>query len=250
MADSRRTPRRPAMLSPDEADALVGAPDPALQSEWAHLAAAAVCGRVDLAVAGAPADAPSTTPAPVPRAWGMDPDAPALTLDVEAVERIRAMVRADGVDSIAELWMDSPAASLPGVLWRLHLLDQWMRRDEDLVAPGLARAVDALRSELAPEGAVGEGLVRPDWGRLRAELDATFACAPLGASSPVPPLAGVVTHAASLLAVLARDARGGDRWIEDPADPLAHAVTLRPEALSRTSAELLAGLASVLREGE
>jgi len=67
---------------------------------------------------------------------------------------------ATGSAAIAELWADSPATTLPGTLWRLFLVREWIRRDPELVAPASRRS----------RRSVGEGTGRaspraPVWPR-------------------------------------------------------------------------------------
>ena len=40
-----------------------------------------------------------------------------------------ALVDDLGLSTLAELWADRPARSLPGALWRLYALREWVRRD-------------------------------------------------------------------------------------------------------------------------
>ncbi len=54
--------------------------------------------------------------------------------DPDVHERLLRLVEAEGLDTIAELWADSPAGTLPGALWRLYLLREWVRRDAPTVA--------------------------------------------------------------------------------------------------------------------
>lgn len=103
MTEARR-PRRPAMLDPQAADALPGAPDPALRSEVAHTTAQAI-------VAGGRS-----------------------TTDPEVVARLVRLVEEEGLDVVAALWQDSPAPTLPGALWRAYVLREWVRRDPRVIA--------------------------------------------------------------------------------------------------------------------
>ncbi len=48
---------------------------------------------------------------------------PALTA------KLVALVDDLGLSTVAELWADRPARSLPGALWRLYVLREWVRRD-------------------------------------------------------------------------------------------------------------------------
>lgn len=47
----------------------------------------------------------------------------------EIVERLVTFTDAHGIDTLAELWSQAPAKSLPGALWRLYLLQLMVRDD-------------------------------------------------------------------------------------------------------------------------
>jgi hypothetical protein len=102
------------MLDPRAADELPGDLDPALRGEVAHTTAVALVrgGRT--------------------------------TEDPAVVERLIRLVEAEGLDTIAALWADSPPHTLPGALWRRYVLRDWVRRDPRTVAAryrlGLQRA--------------------------------------------------------------------------------------------------------------
>lgn len=110
--------RRPASLSLADQDLLPGDPDPALATDLAHRSAAAM-------LAGVRGSA-----------------------DEDVVRRVLALARTEGLEDLAALWSSSPAATLPGALWRLYALHTWVQRDpEDAVrryAVG-ARTVPGLR---------------------------------------------------------------------------------------------------------
>lgn len=90
--------RRPAFFSPSALEAHGGAYDPTEEIHVAHETAAA------LVHAG--------------RASGD----PALTA------RLVTLVDEIGLSTLAELWSQRPARSLPGALWRLYVLREWVRR--------------------------------------------------------------------------------------------------------------------------
>lgn len=46
----------------------------------------------------------------------------------ETTARLVGLVEEVGLDTLAELWSDRPARSLPGALWRLYLVREWVRR--------------------------------------------------------------------------------------------------------------------------
>ncbi|ARD42326.1 hypothetical protein [Actinomyces gaoshouyii] len=201
---------RPARLDPEAAESIEGGADTAVASELAHRAAQALVG-------GFPA-------------------APEDPITREAV--INA-VAGQGVDDVAELWADSPATTLPGALWRLFLVREWIRRDAALVGRRYATVVDltgpdgdgALAARLDAALAEGRPVISPE--ELRARLDAVLAGALEGS---VPALAPLLSTTSGFLAALA--AGSAPEWIDDDADPLADRVTRRDSALLATADEL------------
>lgn len=59
----------------------------------------------------------------------------------ETVERLVTLVDEIGLPTLAELWAARPARSLPGALWRLYLLREWMSRQPEAVAREYAAGV-------------------------------------------------------------------------------------------------------------
>jgi len=49
--------------------------------------------------------------------------------DPELTSRLVALVDDLGLSTVAELWADRPARTLPGALWRLYALREWVCRD-------------------------------------------------------------------------------------------------------------------------
>jgi hypothetical protein len=64
--------------------------------------------------------------------------------DPEVVERILQVAREHGIDTVAELWSHARAHSLPGSLWRVHLLHALVTQRADDVAHLYQRGADAL----------------------------------------------------------------------------------------------------------
>jgi hypothetical protein len=97
----RANPRRPAFFTPVSMDSRGGAEslDPARVTEVAHETAAVIVrtGRA--------------------------------ARDPELTSRLVALVDDLGLSTIAELWADRPARTLPGALWRLYALREWVRCD-------------------------------------------------------------------------------------------------------------------------
>ncbi|KGN34310.1 hypothetical protein N802_13245 [Knoellia sinensis KCTC 19936] len=100
MTDSgRNVPRRPVQFGPDELEAHGGTlPGPAELTEIAHETAAVLVGT------GRAVD---------------DPDVTA---------RLVALVDDLGLSTVADLWASRPARTLPGALWRLYAVREWVRR--------------------------------------------------------------------------------------------------------------------------
>ncbi|WP_082221020.1 hypothetical protein [Luteipulveratus halotolerans] len=91
--------RRPAYRPPDQMDIEGQAPDPADVREVAHETAAVLVG------AGRATD------------------------DPQVRTRLVHLVDELGLSTVAELWAARPAATLPGALWRLYTLREWVHRD-------------------------------------------------------------------------------------------------------------------------
>jgi hypothetical protein len=97
----RANPRRPAFFTPMSMDSRGGPEslDPARVTEVAHETAAVIVktGRA--------------------------------LHDPQLTSKLVALVDDLGLSTIAELWADRPARSLPGALWRLYVLREWVCRD-------------------------------------------------------------------------------------------------------------------------
>lgn len=110
MSESRK-PRRPSFLEPAALEALGEAADPVAALHAAHESAAA------LLRTGRAAQDPAVT------------------------ARLIALTDEVGLDTLAEVWSLRPARSLPGALWRLYLLREWVATDPDLAAREYAAGV-------------------------------------------------------------------------------------------------------------
>jgi hypothetical protein len=114
------------MLDPRDADELPGDLDPARRDEVAHTTARAVVHRARAAE------------------------------DPEVVARLVRLVEDEGLDVVAGLWADAAPATLPGALWRLYALREWVRRDPRTVGLRYRLGVD-----VAPVAEVVAGVPRP-----------------------------------------------------------------------------------------
>lgn len=194
----RLTPRRPAMLDPRAAEDVPGSADPALRGEIAHTTAAAIVHRAR------------------------------ATEDPEVVDRLVRLVEDEGLDVVAALWADSPAETLPGALWRLYVLREWVRRDPVTVAERYRLGVDA-----APVHEVVAGVVSPPGpSDVRAVADAVLSGVFAG------DLAVALERAAAFCRILAVgaafDADSVDRVDSDQGTRLTRGAA----SLTRTAEEL------------
>lgn len=98
MPDDYR-PRRPAMFTSAQMDTQPGSLDPADVTEVAHQTAAVLVGEGR------------------------------ATQDPAVRARLVGLVDEIGLSTVAQLWSERPAVSLPGALWRLYVLREWVRRD-------------------------------------------------------------------------------------------------------------------------
>lgn len=140
MADERhRPPRRPAFFSEAALEAHGGAYDPTEKIHVAHETAAA------LVHAG--------------RAAGD----PALT------DRLVGLVEEIGLAVVADLWSGRPARSLPGALWRLYVLHEWVRRSPEVASREYAAGIRFTGPSHAVAGAA-EPSGPEELGRVTDEI--------------------------------------------------------------------------------
>jgi hypothetical protein len=93
-------PRRPALLGKAALETFGDAADPAALAEAAHASA-------NLLVESGRSRAET---------------------DPGLVDRLVRLADEQGIDLVAELWSDRPARTLPGALWRIYALREWVRR--------------------------------------------------------------------------------------------------------------------------
>lgn len=205
-------PRRPAILAPQQSEAIVGDTDPAEYSELAHACAWALMGLSDYHY---PAEAPA---------------------------RVRTLIHNEGVDAVAELWSRSPEFTLPGALWRVYLFKQWVERDRESVEERFTRGLNKLNDTPLSALAV---LPVDDHSHNTSEhqkisLDAVrekmrdlFA----GEHREDTMEEVFASVAAAMLIIAAADGEAS-LWISDARDPLAYPVSTRTQALVKTAQEL------------
>ena len=198
MTEEPRKPRRPARLSPADADAIQGDIDPALRSEVAHTSAQAFV-----------------------RGGRARPDP-------EIVERLVHVVETEGLDEIAALWSGSPADTLPGALWRLYLLREWVRADPVTVADRYGQAVAAVPVHNAVAGVVTPTGPKDVLVLADAVLSGVFAG----------DLAVALERGAAFCRVLAVGTTYDADRADFAEDDLATRMTMRASGLVRTAEEL------------
>ncbi|WP_125773914.1 hypothetical protein [Antribacter gilvus] len=196
------------MLDPRSAEAIPGDLDPALRGEVAHATARALVDRARSAE------------------------------DPVVVERLVRLVETEGLDTVAGLWADAAPATLPGALWRLYVLREWVRRDLQTVMLRYRLGVDA-----APVDEAVAGVPRPpEPGDLRVLVDAVLSGVFTG------DLGVALERAGAFCRILATGA-AFDADSREPADPGgATRLTLGASSLLRTGEEL-EHAASLWRQG-
>ncbi len=186
------------MLDPAQAQEIPGGYDPALRNEAAHTTAAALVhqGRANT-----------------------DPD---------VVARLVSLVEREGLDVVAALWSDSPADSLPGALWRLYVLREWVRRDPATIADRYRLGVAA-----APVHDVVAGVAdAPGPADVRAVADAVLSGVYTG------DLDVALERAAAFCRVLATGAAFDADHLDDLDPSGASRMTRGASSLLRTAEEL------------
>lgn len=202
MTDSgRNLPRRPVHFGPDALEAHGGTlPGPAEATEIAHQTAAVLVGT------GRAAHDPTVT------------------------ARLVALVDELGLSTVADLWAGRPARSLPGALWRLYAVREWVRRQP--VEASRQYAAGVRFTDVAHAVA---GIAEPPGpDEVRALADDILAGVFDG------DLAIALERAAAFAAVVAagRADLAHDRDELDPAS--AGALTTSAAAMQRTGEDLVA----------
>ena len=150
------------------------------------------------------------------------------TDDPAAAKRLVHLMDDVGIDTVAEMWADRPARSLPGVLWRLYALREWVRRD-----PAEAALDFRAGEHLAEVARVVAGAAEPPTPEaLRELLDAILGGVFRG------DLAVALERAGAFARVVAtgRACRADDCGDADPST--ATELTRRSASLLRTAEDL------------
>ncbi|MDN5557921.1 MAG: hypothetical protein L0G23_00580 [Ruaniaceae bacterium] len=209
---SGATPRRPVSLDPVLADEIEGAPDPAEHVAIAHATA-----------------------------WAFVDGGRANPDDPQRAELLESLVRlgeAGDIELIADMWANAGPLTLPGALWRMYAIREWVRRDSGTVTDAYRRGLSGTDAPTviagladAPEPAgVARSVDQILEGVYDGELDVAF------------------DRASALLTILAAGI-GANASSLAPTDTDRSAQILRrADNLVRTAGEL-AHAARLSREG-
>lgn len=120
-------PHRPVLRDPAALEALGQGSDPVAQLHAAHETAAVLLGT------------------------GRASTDPAVT------DRLVALVDTLGIETLAELWAARPADTLPGTLWRLYVLREWVVSHSDLASREYTAGAPLTEPDHAVAGADPSG---------------------------------------------------------------------------------------------
>ncbi|MEJ5945696.1 hypothetical protein WDZ17_10375 [Pseudokineococcus basanitobsidens] len=192
-------PRRPTFLGPRAMDSLESPGDPTSRDAAAHATAR-------LLVEGAQSSG-----------------------DAEVAARLVRLADEQGLELLAELWADAPPESLPGALWRLYVLRQWVH-----AAPSEAsRQFDEGRRRAPVLEAVAGVADPPGPDEVRQQVDAVLAGVATG------DFAGTLERAAAFARVVAvgrADLADDEVWPATDADDAG--LTTSAGRLVRTAEHL------------
>jgi hypothetical protein len=199
-------PRRPAFLGKVALESLGGSRDPAEIAEVAHQTASLLV------------------------------EAGRRSSDAAARERLVRLVDDVGLDTIAEMWSSRPARSLPGTLWRLYAVREWVRRD----AVGAAGDFAAGKEVAAVSSVVAGAAEPPTPEAVRDLLDEVLHGVFAGELDVALERAGAFCR----VVVAGRVRRADDLEAQDP---MQAATLTRAAASLRDTAEDLEASASLWR---
>ncbi|MFW7415563.1 hypothetical protein [Demequina sp. SO4-18] len=114
--------RRPAMLDMEEAEQIEGDIDPADRGLIAHETALALVSQARAAQ------------------------------DPELTQRLVRLVDEEGIDTVAMMWSKAGAHTLPGALWRIYMLREWVKHEPRAVARSYHHGVHAAHVRHAIAG--------------------------------------------------------------------------------------------------
>lgn len=201
--------RRPAMLDWELAEQIVGDIDPADRSLIAHETAAIFL------------------------------ESARASKDPELVARLIRLVDEEGIETVAMMWSKAGSHTLPGALWRLYMLREWVQLDGEGVARSYHHGVHAAQVRHAIAGVEDP----PGPEEVRKLVDAVLSGVFAG------DLALALERAGAFCRVVATGVAYEAASDDGHADRRAHQTTLRGAQLLRTG-EDLERCATMWREGK
>ena len=148
--------------------------------------------------------------------------------DPELTARLVRLVDEEGIDTVAMMWAKAGAHTLPGALWRIYMLREWVKHDADAVARSYHQGVQAAHVRHAIAGV--EDPPGPEEVQRLADsvLSGVFAG----------DLAVALERAGAFCRVVATGAAFEAETDDGHADARAHQTALRASQLLRTGEEL------------
>lgn len=158
--------------------------------------------------------------------------------DPQLVARLVRLVDEEGIDTVAMLWSKAEPHTLPGALWRLYMLREWVKHDAEAVARSYHEGVHAAHVRHAIAGVEDP----PGPEEVRRLADAILSGVYAG------DLAVALERAGAFCRVVATGTAFEAETDTGHADARAHQTTLRAAQLLRTG-EDLERCAPMWREG-
>jgi hypothetical protein len=148
--------------------------------------------------------------------------------DPELVARLIRLVDEEGIDTVAMMWSKAGAHTLPGALWRLYMLREWVKHDADAVARSYHHGVHAAHVRHAIAGVEDP----PGPEEVRKLADSVLSGVFSG------DLAVALDRAGAFCRVVATGSAFEAESDYGHADKRAHRTTMRAAQLLRTGEDL------------
>ncbi|MDE0571864.1 hypothetical protein ON058_00345 [Demequina sp. B12] len=148
--------------------------------------------------------------------------------DPELTARLVALVDEEGIDTVAMMWSKAGSHTLPGALWRIYMLREWVKFDADAVARSYHHGVQAAHVRHAIAGVEDP----PGPSEVRALADSVLSGVFSG------DLAVALERAGAFCRVVATGAAFEAESDDGHHDKRAHQTSLRAAQLLRTGEDL------------
>lgn len=158
--------------------------------------------------------------------------------DPDLVKRLVTLVDEEGIDTVAMMWSKAGAHTLPGALWRIYMLREWVQHDAESVARSYHQGVNAASVRAAIAGVEDP----PGPKEVKSLADSVLSGVFSG------DLAVALERAGAFCRVVATGAAFEAETDYGHADARAHKTTMRASQLLRTGEEL-ERCAAMFREG-